>query len=207
MLQLITDHPSAEGTAAQAIAALNGGCRWIQIRMKETSDEEVEKAINTVLPYCRKVGATLIVDDRVELVKRTGADGVHLGKNDMNPLEARALLGPVKIIGVTVNSIGDFGRFNLDVVDYLGVGPFRFTETKKHLARTLGLEGYRKIMAYLRQISDIPVVAIGGITSEDIPAIMSIGVSGIAVSSAINRAPDPESATIKILTLLKDNSV
>lgn len=203
MLQLITDHPTAEGTATQALTALNGGCRWIQIRMKDARDVEVEKAVMKVLPNCRKVGATLIVDDRVELVKLTGADGVHLGKNDMNPLQARTILGPEKIIGATINSIEDIDRLNLNVVDYLGAGPFRLTTTKKRLAPILGLEGYCKLMIYIRRISDIPVVAIGGVTPEDIPAIMTTGISGIAVSGAINKADDPEASTRSICEILE----
>lgn len=206
MLQLITDHPTAEGTTAQAIVALTGGCRWIQIRMKDASDEEVESAVRAVLPHCREVNATLIVDDRVELALRTGADGVHLGKNDMNPLDARALLGPDRIIGATVNSIEDIDMLPLDAVDYLGIGPFRFTSTKKKLAPSLGIEGYCKIMAHLRQISDIPVVAIGGITLADVADIMATGVTGIAVSGTINRAPDAEAATRSILASITNHA-
>lgn len=206
MLQLITDSSTAEGTAGQALAALRGGCRWVQVRMKDASDEEVEKAIDLILPNCRETGATLIIDDRVELAKRTGADGVHLGKNDMHPLDARAILGPDKIIGATVNTIEDIDSLDLEAIDYLGIGPFRFTTTKKRLAPTLGLDGYREIMTQLRKRSGIPAVAIGGITLEDIPQIMQTGVTGIAISGAINRAADPVAATRQFMKSITQNN-
>lgn len=202
MLQFITDHPTAEGTVNQAMSALKGGCRWIQVRMKVASDEEVEKAVGTLLPHCRKAGATLIVDDRVDIVIRCGADGVHLGKDDMDPKDARAILGLDKLIGSTVNTIEDIDHQPFDIIDYLGIGPFRFTSTKKKLAPTLGFEGYRKIMNHLRTRSSIPAVAVGGITADDIIPIMSTGVTGIAISGAINHAADPIAATRNILEVL-----
>lgn len=202
MLQFITDSKTAEGTADQALAALKGGCRWIQVRMKDASDEEVEKAVKAILPHCKEAQAVLIVDDRVEIAVRCGADGVHLGKEDMDPGDARAVLVPDRIIGSTVNTIEDIDRLPLDLIDYLGIGPYRFTSTKKRLAPTLGLEGYREIMTQLRKRSSIPAVAIGGITPDDIIPIMSTGVTGLAVSGAINKAVDPEAATRRILGLL-----
>lgn len=204
MLQFITDSKTAEGTANQALAALKGGCRWIQVRMKDASDEEVEKALNAILPHSREARAVLIVDDRVEIAARCGADGVHLGKEDMNPDDARAILGPHGIIGSTVNTIEDIDHLPLDLIDYLGIGPYRFTSTKKRLAPTLGLEGYRKIMTQLRKRSPIPTVAIGGITADDIIPVMSTGVTGIAVSGAINHADDPVAATRRLLELLSE---
>ena len=204
MLQFITDSKNAEGTAIQALAPLKGGCRWIQVRMKDASDEEVEKAVTTILPYCRKACATLIVDDRVEIAARCEADGVHLGKEDMDPGDARAILGPDRIIGSTVNTIEDIESLPLETIDYLGIGPYRFTSTKKRLAPTLGLEGYREIMTQLRKRSSIPAVAIGGITLNDIIPIMNTGVTGIAVSGAINKAKDPEATTRHILGLLTE---
>ena len=202
MLQFITDGKTAEETVRQAISAIVGGCRWIQIRMKDSPDVEVEEAVKTILPYCRKCLAVLIVDDRVGVVARCGADGVHLGKEDMLPAEARAILGPDRIIGSTVNSLEDIDRLPLDVIDYLGIGPYRFTMTKKRLAPTLGLDGYRRIMIRLRQRSSIPTVAIGGITEADVVPVMDTGVSGIAVSGAISHAEDPIAATRRFLELL-----
>ena len=202
MLQFITDGKTAEETVRQAISALEGGCRWIQIRMKDASEEEVEDAVKSILPHCRKARAILIVDDRVEIAARCGADGVHLGKEDTSPEQALAILGPDRIIGSTVNTLEDIGRLPLDIVDYLGIGPYRFTSTKKRLAPILGLEGYRNIMTLLRKRSSIPAVAIGGITADDIIPVISTGVTGIAVSGAISHADDPVAATRRLLELL-----
>ena len=202
MLQFITDGKNAEETIRQAVSALEGGCRWIQVRMKDASDHEVEEAVKAILPHCRKAQTVLIVDDRVEIAARCGADGVHLGKEDTSPEEARAILGPDRIIGSTVNTIEDIDRLPLDIVDYLGIGPYRFTATKKRLAPILGLEGYRNIMTLLRKRSSIPAVAIGGITADDIAPIMSTGVTGIAVSGAISHAENPVAATRRLLELL-----
>ena len=202
MLQFITDGMTAEETIRQAVSALEGGCRWIQVRMKDASDHEVEEAVKAILPHCRKAQAVIIVDDRVEIAARCGADGVHLGKEDTSPEEARAILGPDRIIGSTVNTIEDIDRLPLDIVDYLGIGPYRFTATKKRLAPILGLEGYRNIMTLLRKRSSIPAVAIGGITADDIAPIISTGVTGIAVSGAISHAEDPVAATRRLLELL-----
>lgn len=199
MLQFITDSPTPEGTARQALQALEGGCRWIQIRMKDATDEGIVRAAEMILPLSREYGATLIIDDRVEIVQRTGADGVHLGKGDMHPTEARRILGKDKILGATVNTLADIKSLPLEDIDYLGAGPFRFTVTKKRLSPILGLEGYRELMTELRKFSDIPVVAIGGITLEDIPSLLDCGVTGIAVSGAISKAENPVQATERLL--------
>lgn len=206
MLQFITDAPTAEATVAQAIAAMEGGCRWVQVRMKDAPDSEVEKAVMALLPDTRALGTILIVDDRVDIVVRTGADGVHLGKDDMPPAEARALLGPDKIIGSTVNTLADIDSLPLDLIDYLGMGPFRFTSTKKRLAPLLGLDGYRRIMSKLRERSQIPVVAIGGITPDDVAPLLDAGVTGVAVSGAISRAADPREATRTFLALTETDN-
>jgi thiamine-phosphate pyrophosphorylase len=117
------------------------------------------------------------------------ATGVHLGKTDMPPAEARRILGDGFIIGGTANTFEDIRRLTDEGVDYIGLGPFRFTATKKNLSPILGLEGYKDILSRCRAAGiALPVLAIGGITVDDIPALMQTGVSGIAVSSAIRQA-------------------
>ena len=106
-LQFITDGHDVDSTVAQATAAIDGGCRWVQIRMKSADDNDVVEAARRILPAARRNGAVVVIDDRVHLVKPTGVDGVHLGKEDMPPAEARAILGPGSVIGVTVNSLDD----------------------------------------------------------------------------------------------------
>ena len=120
---------------------LEGGCKWVQLRMKDASAEQIEAVAAAVAPLCRESGARFILDDHVELVERTGADGVHLGKNDMPVDKARTILGPGKIIGGTANTLEDVLRLHRQGADYIGCGPFRFTTTKKNLAPVLGLKG------------------------------------------------------------------
>ncbi len=204
MLQFITHKNERHGYIDGAEAALRGGCRWIQLRMKDESDESVIAAGRQLAPLCRAAGATFIIDDHVALVDAIGADGVHLGKNDMPVAEARRILGPDRIIGATANTFDDIAAAVGAGADYIGLGPFRFTETKKRLSPILGLGGYRNIMAHCRRAGyTIPVVAIGGITPEDIEAIMATGVTGIALSGTILRAADPAAATSRIINLIK----
>lgn len=204
MLQFITHKNERHGYLDGAEAALRGGCRWIQLRMKDEPDESIIDAGRRLAPLCRAAGATFIIDDHVALVDAVGADGVHLGKNDMPVAEARRILGPDRIIGATANTFDDIAAAVASGADYIGLGPFRFTETKKRLSPILGLEGYRDIMAHCRRAGySIPVVAIGGITPEDIEAIMATGVTGIALSGTILRAADPAAATSQIINLIK----
>ncbi len=122
--------------------ALLGGCRWIQLRMKEADDTQFDENALVVQKPCKEFGATFIIDDNVALAKRIKADGVHLGKNDMPIAEARDILGEGFIVGGTVNSFEDI-LYHLQgcMPDYFGCGPFRFTSTKKNLAPILGHEG------------------------------------------------------------------
>ena len=180
-------HQNERFTYLQGIAkALAQGCRWIQLRMKDADEELLYNTALEAQRMCKEYGATFIIDDHVGLAKRIHADGVHLGRNDMPIAEARALLGNDYIIGGTANTIEDVRNHWRDGADYIGCGPFRFTTTKKNLSPILGLEGYRKIVAQMKDEGlDIPIVAIGGITFDDIPEIMATGVTGIAMSGGI----------------------
>lgn len=191
-IQFITHSNDRYGYVDGARMALEGGCKWIQLRMKGASDEDVEEAAAQIQPLCREHEAVFLLDDRVELAKKLKADGVHLGKNDMPVSEARALLGEEFIIGGTANTFEDIERLASQGADYIGCGPFRFTTTKEKLAPVLGLEGYRRIVAQMEEHGTaLPIVAIGGITFDDIPAIMQTGVDGIAISGAILNADNP----------------
>lgn len=200
MLQYIS-HFTPQISYAEGIRmALEGGCRWIQLRMKDAPAEEIIACAEEVLPLCRRHGAKFLLDDHVELVRQLGADGVHLGKKDMPVDEARKILGPDIIIGGTANTIEDIIRLHKQGADYIGCGPFRFTTTKKNLSPILGLDGYKSIVLKMKELGiDLPIVAIGGITVEDIPAVMETGVSGIALSGAILGAPDPVEMTARII--------
>ena len=184
--------------------ALEGGCKWVQLRMKDAPDEQVAQLGLQARGLCDRYGAKLILDDRVNLVVQTGADGVHLGKNDMPIAQAREILGPGKIIGGTANTFEDIVAHWKSGADYIGCGPFRFTTTKKNLSPILGLEGYRDIVARMKDAGiTLPLVAIGGITAEDIPAILETGVDGIAVSGTVLRAEDPAAEMAKLIELTK----
>ena len=192
MLQFISHYTERYSYLDSIRMALAGGCRWIQLRIKDATDDEVRPIAVEALRLCREAGATFVIDDRVLLVRELGADGVHLGKNDMPISEARRLLGPNYIIGGTANTFDDVKSHYEASADYIGCGPFRFTTTKQKLSPILGLEGYRDIISKMRA-SDInlPIVAIGGITEADIPAILATGITGIALSGTVLRAPDP----------------
>lgn len=198
-----TDHCSYFDSAK---LALEGGCQWIQLRMKDAPAEVVEAEAVRVMKLCKEYGATFIIDDHVELVKKLGADGVHLGKNDMPIANARKILGKDFIIGATANTFDDVCMHVNSGADYIGMGPFRYTTTKKNLSPVLGLQGYKGILGQMaaKGIS-VPVVAIGGITADDIEDVMQTGVSGIALSGTILRATDPVSETRQILQKI-DNS-
>ena len=184
--------------------ALAGGCKWIQLRMKGATDEEVRPIALKVKKLCKEQNATFLIDDRVQLVKEVGADGVHLGKNDMPIAEARKILGDDFIIGGTANTFEDVKAHYEAGADYIGCGPFRFTTTKKKLSPILGLEGYHEIIQKMKAENiDIPIVAIGGITKEDIPDIMKTGVNGIALSGSILNAKNPASETHDIMGILE----
>lgn len=192
-LQFITHYNDRYSYVDSARVALEGGCRWIQLRMKGAEEGLLEEVALTVQEMCRAHGATFIIDDNVLLAKRIGADGVHLGKSDMPIGEARGILGEGYIIGATVNSFEDVVRtLESGTPDYFGCGPFRYTTTKSGLAPILGFDGYRDIIAKMReQDISIPLVAIGGITKSDIPELLECGVDGIALSGSIINAEDP----------------
>ena len=191
-VQFISHHTEKYSYADSVRIALEGGCKWIQLRMKDASEDEILETASQVRKMCDIYEAVFILDDHVRLVEKTGADGVHLGKNDMPVDGARRLLGNGKIIGGTANTLDDIIMHCSRGADYIGCGPFRFTTTKKNLAPVLGLEGYKKIMEGLGKAGiKIPVAAIGGITVEDIPAIMATGINGIAISGSVLKADDP----------------
>lgn len=201
-LQFITHFTDKYSYYDSARMALEGGCRWIQLRMKDASPEEVEQEALRVQELCRTYRATFIIDDHVELVKKLHADGVHLGKHDMPIAEARRLLGNGFIIGGTANTFDDVKMHYEAGADYIGCGPFRFTTTKKNLSPILGLEGYRDIVSQMKEAGiKLPIVAIGGITCEDIPAILQTGVTGVALSGTILRAENPVEETRRILSI------
>ena len=191
-IQFITHYTERYSYVDSARMALQGGCRWIQLRMKDASDEEFIDVAKQVRQLCTEYDATFIIDDRVELVHVVQADGVHLGKSDMPIDEARQLLGPDCIIGGTANTFDDVKAHADNGADYIGCGPFRFTTTKQNLSPILGLEGYQQIISQMQAHHiNLPVVAIGGIEFDDMQPILATGVSDIALSGTVLRADNP----------------
>ena len=204
MLQFIT-HPNDKYSIPEEVQmVLEGGCKWIQLRMKDASDEEFRETALEIIPMCQENEAFLVFDDRVELAMELSVHGVHLGKNDMNPLLARETMGASAIIGCTANTAEDILKFKGWDVDYVGLGPFRYTTTKSNLSPIIGIDGYEKIVKEVREADILlPIVAIGGITIDDVGPLMKPGINGIAMSGAIINAPDPVAYTAEVLKRLK----
>lgn len=201
-IQFITHENQRFGYVEGAEMALRGGCKWVQLRMKDATNNKFLSIGRKVAVLCRSYNATFLLDDRVHLVAELGADGVHLGKNDMPISEARRILGNEKIIGGTANTFSDVQHLAAQGADYIGCGPFRYTPTKRNLAPILGLEGYRNILKQMQQAGiSLPLIAIGGIVSTDIAALRDIGVNGIAVSGAVLGAADPIKEMKKLIEI------
>jgi len=185
-LQFITTN------AATAELACKGGVDWIQLRLKDVSYEQYKEEALKVQEVCKRYGATLIINDNAKLALEIGADGVHIGKEDViTPEEEAALVSGEYIMGCTTNTIEDVLHFKGKPISYVGLGPFRFTTTKQNLSPLIGLEGYSRMCAELMNEANLPpIIAIGGITLSDVPALFETGIYGIAVSAAISDADD-----------------
>jgi thiamine-phosphate pyrophosphorylase len=150
----------------------------------------------------RSGNSLLIINDDAAIALESGADGVHLGQKDMAVEDAREMLGKKAIIGGTANTCEEAVALSASGVDYIGLGPFRFTRTKQQLAPILGLDGLQSVVKALHiHQAALPVFAIGGITEADVIPILETGVYGIAVSSAINLSVDRKAAVVKMLVL------
>lgn len=191
MLQFITNAQNSQDIIRQVTSVLNGGCKWIQLRMKDAAKDYIVETAQAIKPLCSQAEAIFVIDDYVDIAKELNLDGVHLGKNDMDVKEAREILGEEFIIGATANSIEDVLSHSPVYIDYIGLGPYRFTTTKKNLSPIIGLDGYRNIVKVASNTGkNIPLVAIGGIEYDDIDDIMATGIDGIAVSGGIINAKD-----------------
>lgn len=205
-LQFITNGKNVEDTVRQSMMVADGGCRWVQVRLKHSPREEIIEAVKELQPEFRRRGITLLVNDHIDICGETDADGVHIGQKDEKADICRRELGPEKIIGLTVNTLDQLPDALRMPVDYFGIGPYRFTTTKEKLAPTLGLDGYRNFISEMRKHGGIkPFVAIGGITVNDVAELMQVGVPGIAVSGAISGATNPVEETMKFIKTIYQN--
>ena len=195
-LHYISQQPT-NGTHLTTIkAALNAGCKWIQVRVKDEPENMILEYALEARELCKQFGARLIVNDHPEIALKAGAYGLHLGLQDMRIAEARQIVGKQMIIGGTANTFEHIQQRVAEGADYIGLGPYRFTKTKEKLSPILGLAGYHDILEQVRSAGiNIPIIAIGGIEPDDIPAIMQTGVHGVAISGAITHATDAEQTT------------
>ncbi len=165
--------------------ACTSGAELVQLRLKDVSEKKILKTALKAREITSHFQTRLIINDHYKIAKKVKADGVHLGKEDICPKEARKHLYSWQIIGGTANTLGDCEGLVKKEVDYIGLGPFRYTTTKKNLSPILGLNGYLTIIDELKTTT--PIIAVGGIKLEDVKEILKTGVSGIAVSSKITQ--------------------
>jgi thiamine-phosphate pyrophosphorylase len=200
-LQYISQGESVEEQLYNIHQALDNGCDWIQMRFKHQKPKKAMALAEAVKFLCEEYLANFIINDDVHLAERINADGIHLGLSDMDVAEARAILGKTKIIGATANTFEDIVRQTNNGCDYIGLGPFQHTKTKSNLSPILGFEGYRSIIAKMKQSQvEIPVYAIGGITLEDVHTLIKTGIHGIAISGIITKSDQKD----KLITQLNE---
>lgn len=207
-LQYISQENEAADHLAQIERFCKGGGQWVQLRMKAVSAELFMETAQAARIICNRYGAKLIINDNVQIARAVKADGVHLGSEDMHPTLARELLGENAIVGGTANTFEDIQKLVAAKVDYIGLGPYRFTPTKKNLSPTIGSEGLEVIMAYCKEYEiDTPVLAVGGIQEGDVLDILSYGAYGIAVSGLLSGAGNKTEQIERIHNILEDAEV
>ena len=171
--------------AAQAARLCAAGARWIQLRIKNAGPDDWLATAREVVAICHAHDALCIINDSVDIALAAGADGVHLGKLDPDWREARGRLGSLRIVGGTVNNLEEADQAHAaGCLDYVGVGPLRFTTTKQGLAPVLGLDG---VIACVVRLDSLPAWVIGGVEAADLPTLRAIGAAGAAVSGALFR--------------------
>jgi thiamine-phosphate pyrophosphorylase len=198
-LHYISQQPKNGSHLTAIKQALEAGCKWVQLRVKnQPADVVLEYAIEANR-LCNQYGAKLIVNDYPEIALKAGAYGVHLGLQDMPVSQARAIVGEKIIIGGTANTFQHIKQRVAEGADYIGLGPYRFTTTKQNLSPIVGLQGYHIIRQQMQDAGiRIPIIAIGGILAEDVSSIMQAGLYGVAISGAITFADNQQQAVKQI---------
>ena len=177
--------------------ACTSGAELVQLRLKNLSEKKILKTAEEAREITGRFQTRLIINDHYKIAKKVKADGVHLGKNDTCPTIARKHLETWQIIGGTANTLEDCEILIKKKVDYIGLGPFRFTTTKDNLSPVLGTNGYLTILEALQ--TNIPIIAIGGIIIDDVPEILETGVYGVAASGEITKDVNKISQFNKLL--------
>lgn len=193
--------PFGRGHEEIAVASLEAGCLAVQLRDKEISDRKMAIIARNLMPQIRKKGALLFINDRVDVAAVVGADGVHLGVEDIEVKDARKILGPGAIIGYSPDSVEDAKEAVAQGADYLGVGPVYGTSTKSDAGDAIGLDG---ILQYVREF-DVPIIAVGSIDAGRAAEVIRAGATGVAVCSAVCNAPFMVKATESIMEAVRSN--
>jgi len=194
---LVTDRAFSRGRSTLEIvqAAVKGGVSAVQLREKDLETRAFYEAGLKIRDLLHSSGVPLIVNDRIDLALALDADGVHLGQEDMPITVARKILGPNRIIGISVNAPDQIDEESASMANYLAVSPVFFTATKSDITQPWGLEGVRKA----RSMTDLPLIAIGSIKKENTREVIAAGADCVAVVTAIVSADDPEQATRELL--------
>ncbi len=192
-LQYISQGSTETDQLAGIQRVLDAGIKWVQVRWKEADQAELSNLLEIVKPLCQSYDAYLCINDQMELAKEFEADALHLGLNDSPIAEARAIVGSATLIGGTANNFQDIKQRIEERVDYIGLGPLRFTSTKKSLIPILGYQGYEEIFENLRmqELSCPPIFAIGGVEWEDTDILQHLGLYGFAASNLFLKEPIP----------------
>jgi thiamine-phosphate pyrophosphorylase len=200
-LYLILD-PAVSGSRSLADivqTALGAGVRLFQLRMKTVEAGRLYEMAAVLCPLVQKGGGVFIVNDRVDVAKAIGADGVHLGQEDLPLADAREILGPGRLIGISTHNLAQATEAEAGGVDYIGFGPIFPTATKENPDPVVGVAGLREVRAKVRT----PIVAIGGITANNAGDVRAAGADCVAVVSAVLAAPDPRAAIAELMRAIK----
>ncbi|MDE3054543.1 MAG: thiamine phosphate synthase [Gemmatimonadota bacterium] len=181
------------------LAAVAGGATAVQLRQKEGRTRDFVNQARALLPELRARGVPLVVNDRVDVAMAVGADGVHVGQDDMQAADVRRLVGETMIVGLSITTADEARLADPALVDYAGVGPIFATPSKSDAAPPMGLEGTREACRLLR----VPAVAIGGIDAANAAEVIAAGVEGVSVISAICGADDPERAARELARVVR----
>lgn len=203
-LYLVTDRSLSRGRSTLEVVrqAVAGGVTCVQLREKHCSTREFIDQARALQPLLKDRRIPLIINDRLDVALAVGAEGVHLGQQDMAIADARKIAGRALVIGISVESVGDAIRAEQQGADYLGVSPVFATPTKTDTAPPLGLEGIRQI----RRAVAIPIVGIGGVNLRSAASVLGAGADGIAVVSAIVSADDPKQAAVELRKIIADSA-
>jgi thiamine-phosphate pyrophosphorylase len=200
-LYVVLDRAAARGRSLEDVlaAVIDGGCRMVQLRDKDSPSGRILPLAERLLARSRRAGVTFIVNDRVDLAVALGADGVHLGQDDLPARLARPLLRPGMILGISTHDVAQAHAARDAGADYVAVGSMFATTTKPDF-HLVGPGLVRKLRPDIR----VPLVGIGGITHDNVADVIRAGADGVAVISAVCGAPDPSAATRRFLEIIQD---